>query len=96
MPELVNYRVLYLEDDVEVAELCRSILASKGFEIETAPTGKVGLKKFKKRPFDIVLLKHRLPDTDGLKVARSMIQTSPDLPIVFITTRGGEKIAAKA
>jgi CheY-like chemotaxis protein len=92
----MKYRVLYIEDDAEFAECGRNILAAESYDIEFASTGKQGQKKFKKQPFDIVLLDDRLPDTEGLKLARSLLITSPDLPIVFFAAKGNEKIAAEA
>jgi len=96
LSDIATYRILYIEDDEDVAELCRLILAAKGYYIETALTGADGLAKFKDNPFDIVLLDYRLPDTDGLELARILLNIAPDLPIVFITTKGSEMVAAEA
>ena len=93
---LGDYRILYIEDDLELAELCSHILSVKGFAIEIAATGKDGLRKFKKQPHDIVLLDNRLPDTDGIALARSLIKSSPGLPVVLITGKGSEDVAAEA
>jgi len=98
---MTDRRILYIEDDGDVAELCSVILTARGFHVETAATGKDGLKTFKKQkakkqPFDIVLLDYLLPDIDGLEVARSLLKSTPDLPIVLITAKGSEKVAAEA
>ena len=96
MSETNKYRILYIEDDAEIAELCRTILTARGYEIETSPTAKDGLENLKTKPFDVVLLDYQLPDADGLRIARSLQKTSPDLPIVFITAKGNEGVAAEA
>jgi PAS domain S-box-containing protein len=93
---MTDRRILYIEDDGDVAQLCALTLGARGYAVETAANGKDGLNKFKRQPFDLVLLDYSLPDTNGLEVARELIKSNPDLPIVLITSMGSEMIAAEA
>lgn len=93
----MTYRqILYIEDDGELAHLCALILGARGYAVEIAANGGDGLNKFERQPFDLVLLDYGLPDTDGLEVARQLMKSNPDLPIVLITSMGCERIAAEA
>ena len=60
----MSKKILYVEDNVDTASAVKVMLESGGFEVETAGTGKEGLKKAKEG-FDLILLDIMLPDMSG-------------------------------
>jgi CheY-like chemotaxis protein len=88
--------VLYVEDEQETANICKAVLVARNYDVDLAFTGKDGKDQFACGAYDAVLLDYRLPDMDGLELARAMLAEEPSIPIVFITGRGSEKIAAEA
>jgi len=58
-------KILYIEDNEDTAEAVKLILNHAGFQTEIATTGKEGLKKAKKKKFDLILLDIMLPDMSG-------------------------------
>ncbi len=71
------------------------MLKFQGYEPIVTKTGGRALEKTRKEGPDLVLLDHRLPDTDGTTVLRELRRIDPDLPVVVMTGFGDEKIAAE-
>jgi DNA-binding response OmpR family regulator len=58
-------RVLVLDDEKMIAKMLRGCLLDEGFLVETASTGKEGLRLFSQEKFDAAIIDIRLPDMDG-------------------------------
>jgi PAS domain S-box-containing protein len=46
--------------------------------------------------YDVLAVDHELPDMTGLQICHTVLSDRPDLPVVMITGRGNESIAAEA
>src|SRR5438309_9265027 len=62
-------------------------LGEAGFHVSSAATGRAGLERLGREPYDAVVLDLMLPDIDGLEVCRQLRATS-DLPVLMLTARG--------
>src|SRR5688572_22909010 len=62
-------------------------LGGVGYRVEVAETGRAGLERLAREPFDAAVLDLMLPDMDGLDVCRALRQRSP-LPVLMLTARG--------
>tara|TARA_B100000676_G_C17984303_1_gene790966 strand:- start:368 stop:1405 length:1038 start_codon:yes stop_codon:yes gene_type:complete len=89
-------RILYVEDDTTLCQLFEVVMAPRGYAVDVATTGAEGLSKHKSNPYDIVALDYQLPDMTGLDIAKEILETDPNLPVLMITGRGNEGIAAEA
>jgi two-component system, OmpR family, phosphate regulon response regulator OmpR len=58
-----------------------------GYRVEVAETGRAGLERLSREPFDAAVLDLMLPDMDGLDVCRALRARSP-LPVLMLTARG--------
>jgi two-component system OmpR family response regulator len=65
-------RILIIDDDPEICELVSMALSGKDLIVKTAMSGEDGLKSYGEFKPDIVLLDHRLQDTNGVEVAKKM------------------------
>ena len=81
--------ILVIEDEPKIARLARDYLEHAGMRVVTAGDGKAGLKAVQQEKPDLVVLDLRLPDLDGLDVARILRQGSA-VPIVMLTARAEE------
>src|SRR6516165_4640214 len=63
-------RVLVVDDEPEMRETCRKILARHGYELSLAECGEAALQKLRDLPLDLAIIDLRLPDMDGLEVLR--------------------------
>jgi two-component system, OmpR family, alkaline phosphatase synthesis response regulator PhoP len=81
--------VLVVEDEPRIAQLVRDYLAHAGFRAITAGEGRAALAAVKRARPDLVVLDLRLPDMDGLDVARALRRDSA-VPIIMLTARDDE------
>ena len=98
-------RVLFLEDEPDLAEYLPIVLANRGLEVIGTTSIDKTLELFEKEDFDAVLLDIMMsptPDMDaekldygrrtGIEVARRMKAAKPDVPIVAFTVVTDPKV----
>lgn len=89
------YRILIIDDDIDMCQLLGHFLQRKGFETNTAHTGSKGLAKFKENKFDVVLCDFRLGDMDGRKVLQEIKRINPEMVVIIITGYSDIKMAVE-
>jgi DNA-binding response OmpR family regulator len=81
-------RVLVVEDDAHLVTLLTELLRYEGHETEVATDGLVGLLKVRTAAVDLVLLDVMMPDVDGTRLLRQLLEehdgTLP-VPILVVT-----------
>lgn len=87
-----GYRVLVVEDDVDIVETVKYSLEVKGFTVDVAYDGLHALRKARKDRIDLMLLDIMLPGKNGYEVSRilkeEMDQGKIDsFPILVLTAR---------
>ncbi len=80
-------RILLIEDDPRLAEMVSEYLGQAGFRVAAAGSGKEGLERLAREPFDALVLDLTLPDIDGLEVCRQL-RARADTPVLMLTARG--------
>ncbi len=81
---LMTQKVLVVEDDDDARDALALILASQGYELETAGDGYAAIAKARAFHPDILICDWRLPGMDGVAVART-IQGMGTIPVIFVT-----------
>jgi PAS domain S-box-containing protein len=77
--------ILIVDDEESQRKSLSLILKRKGYEVESAGTGKEALNKAKSRIIDLVLLDIKLPDTNGIELVAPLKQINPDMAIIMVT-----------
>jgi CheY-like chemotaxis protein len=78
--------ILIVEDDNITRTLYREILKHTGAIVELVKSGYEAYEFFRTNPVpDIVLMDIRLPDVNGLEIARKLLYDNPQLIIVAQT-----------
>ena len=78
-------QILYVEDHKDTRELVSVILDTNLFDVTTADTIVEGERLLQAKHFDLYLLDRWLPDGDGLELAKTIRQSDPLTPIVFMS-----------
>jgi two-component system KDP operon response regulator KdpE len=88
-------RILVVDDEVSIQKGLTPLLASRGYEVESARTGHGALEAFARAAPDLIVLDLGLPDLEGGEVCRRVRITS-QVPIIVLSARGrdADKIAA--
>lgn len=81
--------VLIIDDEPRIAAIARDYLRHAGFSVITAETGQSGLERARADRPSLIVLDLRLPDMDGIDMARALRQVS-NVPIVMLTARAEE------
>jgi two-component system response regulator MtrA len=82
----MDERILVVEDDRSIRETLTLGLEAAAFRITSCADGREGLLRFRRDPFDLVLLDVMLPSLDGFDVCRE-IRRDSRVPIVMLTAR---------
>ena len=82
-------RVLCIEDDPEMIELIRLILARQGYEVIGAAGGEAGLAAIAREKPALVLLDLMMPEMDGWEVFQRMRsdEQMQDIPVIVVTAK---------
>lgn len=80
-------KVLLVDDSQQLRELLGFYLSSDHFIVDFAENGQVGLEKFLRNEFDIVLLDMEMPVMDGYTAVSKMRQSEKggDIPVIALT-----------
>lgn len=79
-------RVLFIEDERNMARFVELELRHEGFEVAVAYDGRTGLERALGESWDVVLLDLMLPGLDGLEICRQL-RAIKRTPIVMLSAR---------
>ena len=80
------YNVLVIDDETMISDVLQQALSLYGYNVETASRGSDGLRMFEAGSFDLVITDMRMPDIDGIEVARSIRRSKrPQTPIIAMS-----------
>ncbi len=90
-------RILVVDDERGMREGCKRILASEGYEVETAEDGVAGLDLFLRRgPFDAALVDLKMPRMSGIELVEQIRLKDPDVVLLIITAYATIETAVEA
>jgi len=78
-------RVLLVDDDPKIIEVCQEVLTQEGYATVCANTGAEALQEVRRQPFPAAVVDLVLPDVDGLDVVSAIRQADPEAVVVIIT-----------
>ena len=81
-------RILVVEDEPAICQVCRRVLTSEGFEIDTATNGEVAQDRLREKDYDLILIDIRTPVINGKQLYQSIIEKHPRLASRVIFTTG--------
>ncbi len=67
-------KILGIEDNLDLLELCNVALSSEGHEYTAIDNGKEGLQAIKDKKFDLVLLDLAMPEFSGEDVIDALVK----------------------
>ena len=75
-----------VDDQPELAELIRTVLAEDGHSVETVHGGRAALERLAQHTYDLIVCDLHMPDRDGPAVYRALARRPPPRPcVVFVT-----------
>jgi len=78
-------RILIVEDDENIRKTMKNILQHKGYETDTAKTGREAEEKAKTRFYNLALLDIKLPDMEGTQLLAKLHENTPKMVKIMVT-----------
>ena len=80
-------RVLVVEDEPAISNVCQRVLVGAGFEVATAANGEIAQDMIERQQYDLFLIDIRTPAMDGKELYRWLEGKHPQLVgrVVFTT-----------
>lgn len=89
-------RVLVVDDEAMIREVCSDVLRSEGYTVATARNGREALDELNRHPANLVLMDIMMPVLDGLLACKELKEDARtrDIPVVLMSA--GSNLQARA
>lgn len=79
------YRILVVDDDLNIRQLCAYTLISFGYQVDTAEDGVTGWQALedKKDYYNLVITDYRMPRLSGVDLVKKLRAARMDIPVVL-------------
>jgi DNA-binding response OmpR family regulator len=81
-------RVLVVEDEPSISQVCLRVLGKEGFEVDIAANGVEAQRKIEAKDYDICLIDIMTPIMDGKRLYRWIKEKHPEMVTRVIFTTG--------
>jgi two-component system, OmpR family, response regulator ChvI len=82
--------IALVDDDKNILESVTMLLEQEGYHIRAFSDPAAALTGLTTTPPDLAILDIKMPRMDGLELLRRLRQGSPDLPVIFLTSKDEE------
>ena len=86
--ERCGEHLLVVEDDQEMRDLLRKVLAKEGYRVSLAADGREALVELARSPFDLVVTDMLMPHSGGLELLEATHRNHPNIPVIIVTAFG--------
>jgi PAS domain S-box-containing protein len=92
-----KFRVLLVDDDVNYSSLVKDVLGfAENYSLDRAANLHEMWSLLDRNKYDALLLDYSFPDGTGLEALRLMMEQKRQVPVIIVTGRGDERVAAQA
>ena len=83
----MSNKILFVEDEKDMAMIVAETLRGQGYEVITATDGVEGLDRYKSEGADIIIADVMMPRMDGFSLGRQIRKLSSTVPLLFLTAK---------
>lgn len=89
-------KIAIIEDDLAISQMYRIKFEAEGYQVETAPNGKLGLAMVEEMHPDIILLDIMMPEMNGDEVLKKIRSTEwgKNIKVIILTNMGEQEAPA--
>ncbi len=83
----MNKRVLILDDDLDILQICTIVLKKKGFDVQTLTNSNQVVSQVQNYHPDVILMDNWIPGPGGIEATR-LLKGDPDthnIPVIFFS-----------
>jgi UDP-3-O-acyl N-acetylglucosamine deacetylase len=85
MGELMERKVLIVDDEESVVQSIAGVLEDEGFQVAKAKSGEEAIKVFQQEEPDVTLLDIWMPGMDGIEVLKRLKWIAPECQVIMIS-----------
>lgn len=89
-------RILVVDDEASIRDLCARVLTRSGFKVTMASTGEDAVRRLQDEPFDLVISDIRMPGISGMDVLVMAKTLHPSIAVILITGFGTSEVVERA
>jgi DNA-binding NtrC family response regulator len=78
-------RILVVDDEAPIRELCSEVLIGNGFEVDTAGDGADGWKAIQLKNYDLLITDNVMPKLSGIELLAKIYDARLTLPAIMVT-----------
>ena len=82
-------KILIVEDELAIGQLCQRVLTEEGFEVNVAINGRVAQDLVEEKQYDLCLIDMRTPKMDGQELYHWLQKKYPQVANRVVFTTGG-------
>ena len=83
------YKILIVEDDINISEMVTDYLSGEGYEVLPVYTGESAISALEQESYDLALIDLMLPGCSGFDVVKSIRKKSV-MPVIIITAKDND------
>ena len=91
-----GFKILYVEDNQALRQNAAKLLEKFFNHVDVAEDGLVALELFKKHRYPIIITDIKMPDMNGLKLAKNVKQIEPDTRVIIMSGHDEKEYLIKA
>jgi CheY-like chemotaxis protein len=83
----MNKKVLILDDDIDILQICTIVLKKKGFDVQTLNNSNQVVNQVRNYAPDVILMDNWIPGPGGIEATR-LLKGDPntqDIPVIFFS-----------
>lgn len=82
----MNKKVLILDDDVDILQICAIVLKKKGFDVSTLNNSNEIVEQVRTIQPDVILMDNWIPGPGGIEATRQLKNSEfQDTPVIFFS-----------
>ena len=83
----MNKRVLILDDDLDILQICTIVLRKKGFDVQTLNNSNEVVSQVKNFQPDVILMDNWIPGPGGIEATRllKLSHETQEIPVIFFS-----------
>jgi len=90
-------RVLYVDDEPALLDLCKMFLErSEDLTVTTATSASDAIRLLEQETFDTIVSDYQMPEMDGIQFLKYLKAEGNTTPFIIFTGKGSEEIAIEA
>ncbi len=93
--ELEGMSILVADDNATARDIMQTALESMGFNVDTVATGMEALNRCAQKDYSVALIDWKMPNLDGLEVARELQQNRKPPKILMVSANANDELLNK-